>query len=93
MFAAYQAVDHCPCSRDLVIHTDSKLVIGWLSQGWKMEHEHIRGIASAIFDVAQLKGVALRFEKVKGHASDDGNIRVDKAAQMQARIAKNVLAT
>lgn len=92
LYAMYQAVDLCPNDQLLVIHTDSKLAIGLVNHGWHTDKAPLRGLVAMINDVARLKGIYLKFEKVKGHANDAGNIRVDKAARMQSQLMRATLA-
>lgn len=92
LFAAYQAVANCPAYYELTIHTDSKLTIGLLGMGWHTVKPHLAALQAIVLEVAQLRGVALRFEKSKGHAFDENNNRVDRAAVTQARIAAGCVA-
>lgn len=93
LYAAYQAILHCPMNCVLEIVTDSKLLIGLMTWGWQAKKEDLANMCRMMHDTAQLKGVTLRFTKTKGHAySDANNDRVDKAARAMTRIAKGVLA-
>jgi ribonuclease HI len=92
MLAVLQALHLSPISGKIRIVTDSKLVIGWLSGGWKCKHDHIRQIRDAIFDVIVSKSLIVEYELVKGHNGHAGNHRVDRAAHAQAQLARNLLA-
>jgi len=91
MYAILMAVEHCPNGVELNIVTDSKLCIGWLSLGWAMRKLPIALIASSIKEVAELKGIRLRFTKVKGHSGHRENHLVDRAAVEQSRIGFNAV--
>lgn len=91
LWAIYQALVLCPSGADLVVITDSKLAIGWLGRGWQMNTDGCRAIKQAIKAVLESKDVTLSLEKTKGHASDPGNIEVDRAASGQAQYARNRL--
>jgi len=60
------------------IHTDSAYAIGVLSEGWKVKEnrELVAQIQALMRDFADLA-----FVKVRGHAGDPGNERVDQLAR------------
>ena len=73
-----------PCA--VTVHTDSKLVIGWLSQGWKCKHDHIRVIRDDIFNLCKIKGHKLSFIHVPGHAGHELNERADTLAKHARKV-------
>lgn len=92
LFAAYQALDHCPAYEHLTIVSDSKLAIGMLSKGWQTKVQHLQDIVDAFQAVVEAKEVTVAFLKVKGHSNSPENGKVDRAAVAQTRIAKNATA-
>ena len=44
MLAVQKALELVPPNSDLKIVTDSKLVMGWFTRGWKIRQPHIREI-------------------------------------------------
>lgn len=66
--AVYHAIDEVKPGNDLEIHTDSNLVIGWLSQGWKRKDLGCAHILIDIEVLSEQKNIALSFVK-----TNDGN--------------------
>jgi ribonuclease HI len=71
----------------LEIVTDSKLVIGWLSQGFKRNEPSIAALCAEIDTLRAGRGFALddptggvAFTYVRGHQGDKFNERADKLA-------------
>ena len=87
LYAVLQAVMLCPAWEQLLIRTDSKLAIGWLSLGWRIRKQHNLGLVKVYFDVCHAKDLTVRFEHVHGHSGDPRNEKVDRAAHAQAGIA------
>ena len=69
-----------PCC-DVVIVTDSRNVIGWLSQGWKRKNPQIRALCDEIEAAIRTGCHEVSFEKVKGHAGHPMNERADQLAR------------
>jgi len=93
LFAVQQAIEHCSGNCHIQVTTDSKLVVGLYALGWKTKHEYLTTIVRVALDIAKLKDITLSFKRVKGHSIDAGNLRVDKAAHAQTKIARNALAS
>ena len=89
--AVREAISHAPPGVRLDIVTDSKNVIGWLSQGWKRNDPTIAALCAEIdtlragrgFDVNATDG-GVQFSHVLGHQGDKFNERADLLAT-QAR--------
>ena len=85
--AVREAIRHAPRSVKLDIVTDSKNVIGWLSQGWKRKEPTIAALCAEIdtlrtgrgFDVGDPDG-GVQFSHVLGHQGDKFNERADLLA-------------
>lgn len=85
MFAVYNALTHCRYGDTAIIFTDSKLVIGWLTKGWKCTSPIIEDIRQAIYVHKQSLGLDWHFTLVKGHSGNHKNAIVDRAAAYQAK--------
>jgi ribonuclease HI len=85
MFAVFKAIELTPAGSDLEIVTDSKLVIGWFTRGWKINNKKIKRIKNNCDALRDMKDLKVSFVKTKGHASDQWNNRVDALARSTAR--------
>lgn len=75
-----------PCT--VIVVTDSQLVIGWLSLGWKRKNAGCAAIAADI-DMAIIKGGhSVSFEYVKGHMGHTMNEAADRLAN-EARLLQS----
>jgi len=81
--AVLEAVKKAPVGVTLEVHTDSRNVIGWLSEGWKVKATHLKPLVEAIRATAEQKRLALRFVATPAHTGE--NARVDRAAKDAAR--------
>lgn len=88
LYAIYEALLRCPPGSKVVVCSDSKFAIGMIASNWRTQHDHLAGIVSAIKLTLKELNLELEFSKVKGHANDVNNIRVDKAASAQAKECK-----
>lgn len=80
-----------PCS--VVVVTDSQLVIGWLSLGWKRKDAKCAAISADIDMAIVMGGHTVSFEHVCGHAGHTLNEAADalaNAARVSARVAKRL---
>ena len=68
-----------PCA--VTVRTDSQLVVGWLSMGWKCKHRHLARLVLAIGGT----GHHLSLEKLAGHSGDPDQEECDRLAQLEAR--------
>lgn len=93
LMAIYKAVEYAVPNTALVIITDSKLAIGWLTRRFKRNVDSIDGMVRLILDVIASKGLAVTFEYTKGHAQNLGNNAVDRMAQREAKTATYLRAT
>lgn len=88
MTAVLNALAEIPDGEDVVVNTDSKIVIGWLCRGWKARtNPRIGQLRSAINMLVSAKRLGVSFSKVKAHAGFVYNEKVDKEAKRQARLA------
>lgn len=92
MLAVVQAVRALEYGDEAVIYTDSKLVIGWLSRGWKANMTEIMHLRVAYRTFVQLLDLRIRFVHVHGHKACAGNVAVDKAASNLARNGEHLSA-
>jgi ribonuclease HI len=84
--AAVEALKSVPLSSSILIRTDSKLIIGWLSQGWKCStNPKIPGLIREFFRYRAEKNLDVRFEWVKGHGTDPNNGYVDAVASARCK--------
>lgn len=75
-----------PCT--LTVVTDSTVVIGLLSQGWKRKNVALCDLCLKIETEAEQRGVVLSFVWTKGHASNAVHNRIDALARTEARKLK-----
>lgn len=90
MFAAWQAIDLSPPNSHNIIHTDSRLVIGWLSMGWNINMKHIAELVMFFHDSKLRGGKTYELRWVKGHGTSEENLLVDQEALRQATIARRL---
>ena len=91
LYAVYQAVYNAPDHSNLTIYTDSKMVIGWLSQRWAMNNPQIRALAKLYFTTLLAKHIIVTFVKVKGHNGVHGNEIVNAEAQRWSLLERRKL--
>jgi ribonuclease HI len=88
MLAVLYALGECPDGEEVIIHTDSKMVVGWLCRSWQTKsNPKIGEIRQAISKLVYAKKLDVGFDKVKGHGEDEKNIRLDAMARMEATLA------
>jgi ribonuclease HI len=73
------------------IHTDSQLVMGYFSMGWKCKKLHLQKIKTAVLEVIRDLDLTVEWVKVKGHAGHEMNERADELAVCHANAAKDRL--
>lgn len=80
---AHAVVRDIPTLRpqSILVHTDSKNVIGWLQGGWKRNNQDIRGLCESIEDCHKHFQTIPVYTWTKGHAGDPMNERVNTLAQ------------
>lgn len=76
--AVLETLRRVPAETPLTIVTDSALVIGWLTKGWKRNNPVNAALCQQID--ALLAGRTCRFDKVGGHRGDLLNERADRLA-------------
>jgi len=81
MFAVKQAITLALPNSKLFVFTDSELVIGWFTKGYGIKVDAIRELKKESDKETASKGLQVTFLKVKGHADDRSNLRVDQAAR------------
>lgn len=64
-----------------VIHTDSQLVIGWLSKGWRRKQPDIRKLCTKIDGLVRSRNLDVSYKWVKAHNEDKYNEMADKLAK------------
>jgi len=69
---------------DIVIHTDSANVIGWLSLGWKTRKSHIADAVMKIRNLISERGLRVSYKKVPAHSGIPENERADTLASNAA---------
>lgn len=77
---------------DLIVHTDSRNAIGWLSDGWKCKTPGLAAIIRDIRNVIAERRLRVSYELVAGHAGVDGNERADRLAWGEAQARRTALA-
>jgi ribonuclease HI len=77
-----KAIKQKGCS--IVVHTDSKLVIGHMVWGWKAKASHLRRIIGRISARVSLMGHTVGYRKVITPNGDVMNERADELARKAA---------
>lgn len=83
--AIYQSLSYLQPGDHAVIHTDSRLMIGWLSQGWKINNPEILMMKETIDAYLKAQNIEVSFVKIAGHAHHPQNEMVDRAARNTAK--------
>lgn len=91
MMAILNALANTPEGETLVIYTDSRNCMGWLSGRMKIDKDNkiLRDLKDAITTIARSKNLKVTFRKVDGHSGDKDNDRADAVAHREATICKN----
>jgi ribonuclease HI len=89
--AAISALKAVPQGSTIEIVTDSKLVIGWLSKSWKVNHLHIARLIAEFFKTKQSCHVEVAFRWTKGHTTDHWNKLADGMAKLEAQTLRRTL--
>lgn len=85
LMAIYQALKALKRPCDVIIFSDSRDAIGWLSQEWKRNVEHIDKLCLQIQELIAEFLHHVTFKYVRGHSSDLYNERCDELARQQIR--------
>ena len=86
MMAALETMKSVPPGSIVQFVTDSKLIIGWLSQGWKCStNPKIPPMIKEYFRYRQEKNLEVSFQWVKGHNGDRYNGYVDSIASQRCK--------
>ncbi|MBI5303786.1 MAG: ribonuclease HI [Chloroflexi bacterium] len=85
--AALMALKFVDDVADVVIRTDSNLVVGWMLGTYDRKNHGCRAIADEIDRLIQHKNLSVEWVHVGGHSGDAMNERADKNAKrlIQAR--------
>jgi ribonuclease HI len=86
LYAAREAIGLTPPNCHVHIHTDSQLVIGWLSKGWACNIDLNRFLLDDIIEHCNTQKITYSTEWVKGHSTDLDNTRVDAEAYRQSTL-------
>jgi len=91
MMAVLYGLAEIPDGSEVVVYTDSSLVIGWLCKGYRIKsNPKIQDIKDGIGQIRDAKRLAISFRQVKGHAGMPGNEKVDWEARRRAERAKHL---
>lgn len=78
--AVLQGLDALTAPCRVTVVTDSRNVVGWLSEGWKRKNPVIAALCREIEDVTRQKGLTVTYEWVRGHSGHPLNERADQLA-------------
>lgn len=70
------------------VHTDSRLVIGWMRDGWRRKDYECAGLSAEIDKVIEQGKHQVEWVEVKGHSGDRMNERANSLAQREAQAMK-----
>jgi ribonuclease HI len=85
LYAVLRAIEETSVGSEIHIHTDSRLVIGWLTKDWKANKTYIEETRDAIFAILEAKDIKMRLFKVKGHNGHPMNEKADRLAVIQSK--------
>lgn len=89
MSALLYGLAEVPDGEHVTVHTDSKLVIGWMCMRWKTDkNPKIGEIRHAISMLRASKKLEVGFVRVKGHTGDKYNTMVDAQARLEMHLAR-----
>lgn len=71
----------------VAIYTDSKNVIGWVTDEYRVKDARIAQLVAQIKSVVEAKYLAVDMFHVKGHTGNSNNVRADQLARNKARMA------
>jgi len=86
--AILEALSRCPDEETVVICTDSKNALNWLTGRYKINEKHIKDIVHAALILRDSKRLSVTFRLIKGHSGDELNEAVDRLANTAAREAQ-----
>jgi len=91
MLAVLEGLAAIPPESEVVLVTDSQVVVGWLGQNWEIRsNPKIADLRQAIRMLRDAKKLKVGLKKVEGHKGNPGNERVDALAHQAARRAKDM---
>lgn len=79
-----------PCA--ITLYTDSSNCIGWLSGKFRIKNQEIGYLVKEINHAVEKGQHKVTYVKVRGHAGNANNERVDSMASKQAELAKEKFA-
>jgi ribonuclease HI len=84
MYAVLMGLMACKQGDVVHVYTDSKLVVGWLVRGYKVNKPYIAAVKEAIEAVRDALDLHVVLHKIKGHQTCTGNIIADHYAHRMA---------
>lgn len=76
-----EGISIIPALSDVIIYSDSALLIGYLFKNWKRNNYFLRKIAEDIDKIVSYRYISIYQHKVKGHSGDIYNERCDLIAK------------
>ena len=85
LMAVLKGLQAIKTSATVRIHTDSRLVVGWLRDKWRRNDTECGDLSAAIEREITAKTLTVEWVEVKGHSGDKMNERCDKLATKEAQ--------
>ena len=85
LMAVLKGLQVIKTSATVLIHTDSRLVVGWLRDNWRRKDTECGALSAAIERAITAKTLTVEWVEVKGHSGDKMNERCDKLATKEAQ--------
>jgi len=82
--AVFRGITTLKAACNITIVTDSQLVIGWLSLGWKRNFPDNDALCSKIEELIAREGHCIQFQKVEAHTDHPQNDVVDRLAKQES---------
>lgn len=91
--AIYHGLRQLPSRATVIVYTDSRNAIGWLSGTMRRNNPGIIRAARGVDEVIAVKKLAVTWRHVEGHAGDEMNERADQIVQTRIKEIKRELQT
>ena len=86
VYAIQRALEHAPVGETVIVHSDSRVAIGWMTGKYRVNCAHIRPVVDIAHTIIEAMGLRVSYKHVPGHSYETNNNIVDRAASLAARV-------